>query len=93
MRTTIKFYRVVSLLLVLFCVAAASLTACGLGTTDLGATVIAEKEVGEDLLVAAPQGKKLGKQNIYLLSECLFERGSPLILAWDATRFGIHYSS
>ena len=47
MRTTIKFYRVVSLLLVLFCVAAASLTACGLGTTDLGATIIAEKEVGE----------------------------------------------
>ena len=47
MRTTIKFYRVVSLLLVLFCVAAASLTACGLGTTDLGATIIAEKEVGK----------------------------------------------
>lgn len=47
MRTTIKFHRVVSLLLVLFCVAAATLTACGLGTTDLGATIIAEKEVGE----------------------------------------------
>lgn len=47
MRTTIKFHRVVSLLLVLFCVAAATLTACGPRTTDLGATVIAEKEVGE----------------------------------------------
>ena len=47
MRTTSRICRVVSLLLVLFCVAAATLTACGPRTTDLEATVIAEKEVGE----------------------------------------------
>ncbi len=47
MRTTNRSYSVVSLLLVVLMLAAAMLTACGPRTTDLGATIIAEKEVGE----------------------------------------------
>lgn len=47
MRTTSRLHSLVALLLVVFLIAAAMCTSCAPKTTDLGATVIAEKEVGE----------------------------------------------
>lgn len=47
MRRTNRLYAVLSMLLVVFIIAAAMCVSCAPKTTDLGATIIAEKEVGE----------------------------------------------
>lgn len=47
MRTTKRSITVVSLLLVVLLIAAAACTSCAPKLTDLGATIVAEKEVGE----------------------------------------------
>ena len=47
MRRTNRLYTVVSVLLVVLIIAAAMCASCAPRTTDLGATIIAEKEVGE----------------------------------------------
>ncbi len=47
MRRTNRLYAALSMLLVVFIIAAAMCASCAPRMTDLGATVIAEKEVGE----------------------------------------------
>ncbi len=47
MKTTNRLTSVVSLVLVLVLIAAAACTSCAPKLTDLGATIVAEKEVGE----------------------------------------------
>ena len=47
MRRTNRLYAVLSMLLVVLFIAAAMCASCAPRMTDLGATIIAEKEVGE----------------------------------------------
>ena len=94
MRRTNRFYAALSMLLVVFIIAAAMCASCAPRTTDLGATIIAEKEVGEGaktITFTAVDGEN--QATVFTVhTDAEFLRGALEphgIIAGDASDFGL----